>query len=90
MSEKIEEYTEECIKRKHVFYCDICGKFILSSVEWEDGYYHKPTEIKVSVEFPCGCGNNLNYDLTDTCTECAAKKLAEINMRLKEIGFKEE
>jgi hypothetical protein len=47
MSEKYEEVATAIIMRKHNFFCDDCGKFLLSSTEYDDGYYMKPKEFYI-------------------------------------------
>ena len=72
MSKKIikEQVTTE--KNTHVFYCDDCGKLLMESWEYDDGYYASPDEFTV-------CGRRI---VGDYCKECGEKRVAEIKSKL--------
>lgn len=74
MSKKIikEQVTTE--KITHVFYCDDCGKLIMSSSEYGDGYYECPNEFTI-------CGNRRiegHY-----CNNCGNKRVHDIEAYLR-------
>ena len=88
--EKIEIKTKKKEQRIHIFYCDICNKEIMSSEEYDDGYYKDPgflPDIIVS-----GAGNKReDYCNTITlCNECKEKKLSQIRTAIKELGYIEK
>ena len=60
--------TNTCYK----FYCDDCGKLIMTSWEYDDGYYATPDKFTVY-------GNEIKGDY---CKECGTKRLNEIKAYL--------
>lgn len=72
-------------KTIHKIYCDDCGKFITSSVEYDDGYYKNPAD------FSCSIYTDDRYTLEkELCEECKQKYYTKIRNALLEIGFKVE
>lgn len=53
---------------QHTFYCDDCGKFLLSSTECEDGYYEEPRTFNIQHVKLKG-----HY-----CDECGLKRVNDV------------
>lgn len=81
--EKLETkiYTKE--ETIHHFYCDDCNKYLGKTEEYDDGYYSKLGEFKVSFRIT---GNPLTIKKY-LCDECKKKFLEKIENSLKELGF---
>lgn len=74
--------TEEIPSTKtvHNIYCDECGKFITSSIEYDDGYFSNPAEF--SCKF-------LGYTFEkELCRECQEKFYTKMKDTLLKMGFK--
>ena len=69
----MQKETREQITRTritHTFYCDMCGKEIGSSTEYEDGYYQKLGKYSEKVFI-----NHTWYTLEKClCNHCAEKQ----------------
>jgi hypothetical protein len=75
--EKIEEHEITEIQITHEFYCDDCGKFLLKSNEYEDGYYDKPDKYYIQHVKLKG-----HY-----CAECGTKRVNKVIEFARENGF---
>lgn len=68
-------------KTIHNIYCDECGKFITSSIEYDDGYFKNPAEFSCRI---------LSYKFEkELCEECKEKFYTKLRDALLKIGFKE-
>lgn len=47
MSEVIKEIMKSVSTANHIFYCDDCGKYLLTSTEDDDGYYDEPRGFNI-------------------------------------------
>ena len=90
MSEKITEEVKEIqvTNLLHVFYCGECGKKIMESEEYDDGWYEKPYYIEEDI-FVRGVNERYVYISDFLCDECRSKKIDELVEKLLSIGFKE-
>ena len=82
----MEKTTTEIVEEEnisHSFFCDICGKQIGQSEEWDDGYY--VTHGDYSADFLFGHWYRLEMCL---CDDCAQKKTNDILRTIKDLGFK--
>lgn len=71
--------------REHTFYCDKCNSLILSSIEYDDGYYEEPYRAV------CGfylANDFLEKDFGCLCKECLKKEIEEHKKLLISVGFK--
>ena len=75
--EKIIEYETKTIKRTYEYYCDDCGKLIMSSIEYDDGYVEEPKEFYLRNILLKG----------HFCKECGKKKISEAENYLRVKGF---
>ena len=81
--EKITYKEVKSILNTHNFYCDMCGKYLGSTKEHDDGYYSTigDYDLKFNV-------NSERYKLhCNLCVECGAKKKQEIINGLLSMGF---
>lgn len=69
--EKIEKEIAREEQVYHTFYCDKCGKYLLTSIEYEDGYYCEPNHTKMEIYL---FGKWFYLDKGIYCVECEAKK----------------
>ena len=72
MSEIFKEEEVVTTQTCHKFYCDDCGKLIMESWEYDEGYYARPDEFTVY-------NNKINGDY---CKECGTKRVDEIRAYL--------
>ena len=82
--EKVTERKIERVERGHDFYCDRCGKYLGSSEEYDDGYYHKIGNFELKLYTDKWLVLNKHY-----CNECRRQFLSKLNLILKELGFGE-
>ena len=68
----------------HSFYCDKCSKHIMDSVEYDDGWYNKPQELRSFYLDDYGWFYN-NMNLCDTCRQNIILKIKE---ELEKLGYK--
>ena len=83
--EKVIERKIERVERGHDFYCDECGKYLGSSEEYDDGYYHEIGNFELKLYTDKWLVLKKHY-----CNECRRKFLNKLNLILKELGFGEE
>lgn len=75
---KVEEVPTT--KILHKIYCDECGKFITSSIQYDDGYFYNPSEFSCEI---------LGYTFEKhLCEECKDKFYIKLGDALLKIGFK--
>lgn len=68
MSEIRQEIMTADITIKHLFQCDDCGKFLLESTEYDDGYYEEPKPFYIQHVMLKG-----HY-----CEECGRKRVNDV------------
>lgn len=61
----------------HRFHCDDCGKIILESAEYDDGYYETPRKITIQHVKLIG----------DYCVDCGEKRAKEVIDFAKKMDF---
>ena len=86
MEKEIRRKIEK-VEIQHDFYCDKCGKKVLSSIEYDDGYYDEPEEeiiYKIIIE------HDWYFYKKCLCKECKEESVKKLINELKKIGFKEE
>lgn len=80
--EKVDIFSVNYERRKHIIHCDICGKLIATEIEYDDGYYcDHMYEIRQS---------NFDYIYRrQLCTTC----IHEVNLKyiemLENFGFEQ-
>ena len=84
MGEVIKKHIEPKQVSMHEFYCDNCNKWIGTSFEYEDGWYQKYGEYKISFIEKKYCFNKTLCDI------CAKQTNKDIQKMLISYGFKEE
>ena len=82
--ERLETKTYTKEDTIHHFYCDDCNEYLGKTEEYDDGYYHKLGEFKLSFRI---LGNPLTVE-KHLCDKCKKKFLEKIEDSLKELGFK--
>lgn len=87
MSHKIVEVKE--IRNLHIFHCEKCGKKIMESMEYDDGYYETPAWLDESI-FVGANNKRYIYQVGFLCEDCLKKATDELVEKLSNIGFKEE
>lgn len=84
--ENITSKEVASVLKIHHFYCDMCGKHLGTTREYDDGYYATigdyDLEFNVNSEW-----YRLHYNL---CVECRAKKRQDIIDTLLSVGFVKE
>ena len=45
--EEINEYETKITEKVHEFYCDDCEKFLMTSKEYDDGWYETPKKFRI-------------------------------------------
>lgn len=73
-------------KIEHRFTCDICGKEIGISTEYDDGYYENIGSYEQSI-YVCGVWYKYKKTLCKSCQNVITSKMI---MALKDIGFEPE
>lgn len=84
--EKITSKEVKSILNTHNFYCDMCGKHLGNTEEYNDGYYKTigDYDLKFNV-------NSEWYSLhCNLCVECRAKMREGIINALLSMGFVKE
>lgn len=91
MSEKVTEEVKEIqvTNRLHIFYCSECGKKIMESEEYDDGWYETPYNIEEDI-FIAADRTRYVYTSDYLCDECKPKKIDELVEKLLSIGFREK
>lgn len=84
--DKIETQTKTIEQRYHNFYCDVCGKYLGTSAECEDGWYQTLGGFGLKWHTPAGW----YYTEKCLCDECREKYLSEVYAGLEQLGFKKE
>lgn len=84
---KIEEIEIVEVKRRHMFYCDNCKKYIDDSIECEDGWFESFGEREQSI-FINKKGKYILKGIL--CDECYLKQQDEIVNVLSDLGFEKE
>ena len=84
---KIVQKTKEV--EKYDFFCDLCGDYIGSSEEYDDGYCPDPPEVKRLDISIYAFGKWLNCKRI-LCKNCLFSQETEIIRGLKTLGFEEE
>lgn len=87
MKHEIKEVKET--RNLHIFYCEKCGKKIMESQEFDDGYYAEPDWIDESI-FVRANKNRYIYQAGYFCEDCWKKATDELINKLLSIGFKKE
>lgn len=87
--EKVEE--REVKLKYHEFYCDGCGDYLGTSVEWENEHYRNPYKFDtLYINTGNLFGRSANFELDGVfCEKCRDKKFNWLKGQLKKIGFKE-
>ena len=85
MDKLIEEKTEKTV-RKHIITCDNCNEEIVTSEEYDDGYYWQPAELEISVD---GLKNELKYTRM-LCDKCYIEIQNKIEKELCSLGFERD
>lgn len=83
---KIVQKTMEV--EKYDFFCDLCGNYIGSSEEYDDGYCPDPPEVKRLDISIFVFGKWLGYKKI-LCKNCFLAEETEIMHGLKTLGFEE-
>ena len=68
MSEVLKEIEKTDTITNHTFYCDDCGKYLLTSQEYDDGYYEEPRTFNIQHVKLKG-----HY-----CDECGLKRVNDV------------
>lgn len=87
MSHEIVEIKET--RNLHVFHCEKCGKKIMESMEYDDGWYEEPDWINESI-FIHANNERYIYQAGFFCKDCLKKATDELVDKLISIGFKDE
>ena len=83
--ERLESKKIKSTKQYHTFYCDICGKKLGTSEEYDDGYYDEYGSFELSFYIK-------DYDWYKVkkhfCEKCKEKYATNLIETLKKYGFK--
>lgn len=82
--EKVIENIENTVKKEHNIYCDKCEKHIMTSYEYEDGWYQEPQQLRAFYLDNYGW---LENDM-QLCDECQTKIISQIKLELEKLGYK--
>lgn len=69
------------------FFCDECGEYLASSIEYDDGYIPIPVEVKCLHEKLYCDGTWYEFDGGDLCYRCYSNKRKALHDGLLKIGF---
>ena len=84
--DKINVEKVNIIRTTHTFECDMCGKPLGTTLEWEDGYYAELGRYEKGY-----CVDGKWYRLKkNLCDECAELLTSKIVAAFKELGFEKE
>ena len=86
MAEIIETKIAQYQYNIHKITCDICGKHIYDSEEYDDGYYDDPGEYEQAIYIE---GNDYKLSM-QLCEDCKRKTTKSLIDMLKDFGFRQE
>lgn len=87
MSHRIVEIKET--RQKHIFHCEKCGKKIMESIEYDDGWYEEPDWIDEDI-FVKANNKRYIYQAGFFCEKCLEEATNELVDKLLSIGFRRE
>ena len=91
--EKIKEEIVQRTSRTHEFYCDNCGEFLGSTIEYDDGYAPEINNYIASINIPLDCNHGIGaksayYSLNKHyCNSCLNDFISKIHNVLINFGF---
>ena len=81
--EKIKEATKLIENAEHLFYCDDCGVFLGTTVEFDDGWCPKLGRFTLIIPI-----YDQRYEIKKClCDECKEKFITRLTNMLIDIGF---
>ena len=81
----IKTGTVKVKRTTYDFYCDCCGKHIMSSTEYDDGWYETPNQN--DIKFHLDRIGWLVLPLGILCDDCLNTKRKDVLNKLLDIGF---
>jgi len=75
--EKIIEYEIKTTTRTYEYYCDDCGKLIMKSIEFDDGWVEEPKTFYIQHVRLKG----------HFCKECGQKRVDKVTDYARSMGF---
>ena len=85
--ERINRHKKTIEYNTHIFYCDVCGKELGFSQEYDDGWYKELGEYEMSFYTGLHGWYKLHMHL---CDNCAREYNEKIVNALLDLGFKKD